>query len=237
MNTRLVELLPWYLNGTISAEDRAWVEQHLHDDPQAMAQLRWYQALQAQIRQTAPQVSDEIGLDQALARIRADRRGAERAAQPMARSDNAARRPDPQGAAAGRRRAPRSLIERFGDWIGSVNPVPALTAAGVLVLAQGVVIGVLVGQGDTAGVEYRSMPAAGAEPGPLLKVNFKPDARESDIRLLLVEVQGSLAGGPGQLGDWFVRVAPARLDEAAAILKASPIVDDVATIDALPARP
>ena len=38
-------------------------------------------------------------------------------------------------------------------------------------------------------------------PGPYLKVNFKADAREADIRLLLVEIHGSLAGGPGQLGD------------------------------------
>ena len=42
--------------------------------------------------------------------------------------------------------------------------------------------------------------------GPLVKVNFAPDAKESDIRLLLVSVQGTLAGGPGQLGDYYVRV-------------------------------
>ena len=59
------------------------------------------------------------------------------------------------------------------------------------------------------------------EPGPYLKVNFKADAREADIRMLLVEVNGSLAGGPGQLGDWYVRIPEARIAAATDKLKAS----------------
>jgi hypothetical protein len=76
-----------------------------------------------------------------------------------------------------------------------------------------------------------------AEQGPYLKVNFKGDAREADIRLLLVEVNGSLAAGPGQLGDYYVRIAAPQTEAAAAKLRASTIVDAVAVVDALPARP
>jgi hypothetical protein len=67
-------------------------------------------------------------------------------------------------------------------------------------------------------------------------VNFKADAKEADIRMLLVEINGSLAGGPGQLGDWYVRVPEARIAAAADKIKGSPIVDGVAHVDALPER-
>ena len=68
-------------------------------------------------------------------------------------------------------------------------------------------------------------------------MNFKADAREADIRMLLVEIDGTLAGGPGQLGDWYVRIPEARIAVAADKIKASAIVDGVARVDALPARP
>jgi hypothetical protein len=55
--------------------------------------------------------------------------------------------------------------------------------------------------------------------------------------MLLVEINGSLAGGPGQLGDWYVRIPEARITAAASAVKASPIVDGVARVDALPERP
>ena len=43
----------------------------------------------------------------------------------------------------------------------------------------------------------------------MLKVSFAPDAKEADIRLLMIQVQGELAGGPGQLGDYYLRGRPA----------------------------
>jgi hypothetical protein len=46
-----------------------------------------------------------------------------------------------------------------------------------------------------------------------------------------------LAGGPGQLGDWYVRIPEARIAAAADMIKASTIVDGVARVDALPVRP
>jgi anti-sigma factor RsiW len=74
------------------------------------------------------------------------------------------------------------------------------------------------------------------DPGPFLKVNFKADAREADIRMLLVEMGGSLAAGPGQLGDWYVRVSPGKANALAERLWASPIVEAVVVVDALPPR-
>jgi hypothetical protein len=74
------------------------------------------------------------------------------------------------------------------------------------------------------------------EHGPYLKVHFKPDAREADIRMLLNEVNSSLAAGPGQLGDYYLRVPEAQIAAVSHRLEGSAIVDAVAVVDALPPR-
>jgi len=55
--------------------------------------------------------------------------------------------------------------------------------------------------------------------------------------MLLVEVNGSLAGGPGQLGDYYLRVPESRFADSERKLKQSTIVEQVAIVDALPAKP
>jgi hypothetical protein len=100
---------------------------------------------------------------------------------------------------------------------------------------QGIVIASMVNKGDES-TELRAVKPTVVDPGPFLKVNFKADAREADIRMLLVEINGSLAGGPGQLGDWYVRIPESRITAAAEQVKASAIVDGVARVDALPER-
>lgn len=220
MNTQLDELLPFYVNGTLQESERAWVDDALREHPKARAQLDWYRSLQERLREDVPPVSGEIGMERALHRIRTEG-------------------PMPQPA---RRVAQRSLLGRLGDWLGSLVPQPMLRPAfagalGVIAL-QAVLIAGLITQRDEDGAsELRAIQGSVAEQGPYLKLNFKADAREADIRLLLVEVQGSLAAGPGQLGDYYVRVPEPRLQAVMDKVKASPIVDGVAVVDALPARP
>lgn len=220
MNTttnRFDELLPFYVNGTLAEADREWVDAHLREHPQAAAELDSCRTLQARIRAEVPAVSSEVGLERAIGRIR--REG-----------------PAPQLA---RRAAAPSLSERLGAWFSTLVPQPmlkpAFAAALAVVAVQGVVIVQMAGD-DESSLMRSPAPSALLEQGPYLKVNFKADARESDIRLLLVEVQGSLAGGPGQLGDYYVRIPAAQADALADKLKASAIVDAVAVVDALPPR-
>jgi len=214
MKDRFDELLPFYVNDTLDETDRAWVDAYLREHPKSAAELQWYRTLQETIERDTPAVSAEIGLDKVMARIRAER------------------------VPARERKAP-GLGDRLREFFASITPQPvlkpALAAALAVVVVQGFVIADLVTRPDES-TEIRAQRPTVVEPGPFLKVNFKADAREADIRLLLVEVDGSLAGGPGQLGDWYVRIPEAHLAAAAATLKASPIVDGVAQVDALPER-
>ena len=217
MKPRFDELLPFYINGTLTSADRAWVEGYLTEHPTARAELQWYESLQARLREDVPAVSSEVGMERALSRIRAER-PASQAARPAA--------PSP--------------LERLRAWLVTVLPQtvlrPAFASAMAIVAVQTVVIATLVAERDDPS-EIRAVRASVVDKGPYLKVNFKPDARETDIRMLLVEVHGSLAAGPGQLGDYYVRVPEQQLPASSDRLAASAIVDAVAVVDALPARP
>jgi hypothetical protein len=216
MKPRFDELLPFYVNGSLSAADRAWVDSYLTEHPAARAELQWYESLTSRLREDVPAVSSEIGMERAMRRIRADR------------------------PATARPGTSSSLFDRLRGWLGSLVPQavlrPAFAGAMAVVLAQTAVIGLLVVERDDNS-ELRAMRPSVVEKGPYLKVNFKADARETDIRMLLVEVHGSLAAGPGQLGDYYVRVPEQQLAAVNDKVAASGIVEAVSVVDALPARP
>jgi anti-sigma factor RsiW len=220
MKSRFDELLPFYVNGTLPEADRAWVDGYLREHPNAGAELNWHRSLQSRLREDVPAVSSEVGLERAMRRIRSNG-------------------PVPQGV---RGAAGPSLLERLRDWFASVVPQPVLRPAfagalAVVALQTAVIVGMVMEPDDDTSELRAIQQASVADEGPYLKVNFDADAREADIRLLLVEVNGSLAAGPGQLGDYYVRVPAERLAAITDRLKASEIVDGVAVVDALPGRP
>jgi len=218
--TRFDELLPFYVNGTLPEADRAWMDEWLREHPAARAELHWARSLQGRLRDDVPAVSSEAGMERALQRIH--REG-----------------PAPHGV----RRAKRpSLLARLGDWLGAIVPQPilrpAFAGAVALAVVQGVAIVHLLGGREDDVEQIRAMQAStAADAGPYLKLNFNADAREADMRMLLVELNGSLAAGPGQLGDYYVRVPAGQIGALTEKARASGIVDAVSVVDALPARP
>jgi hypothetical protein len=215
---RLEELLPFYVNGTLGSAEREQVESYLQAHPEAQAEAQWLRSLQAKVREDVPPVSAEVGLERALQRIRTEGpapRGARHAAQP-------------------------GFGERFRGWLAALVPQavlrPALAGAVALVAVQGVAILQLMERNEDASTELRALRGSVVEQGPYLKLNFKADAREADIRLLLVNIHGSLAAGPGQLGDYYVRVPAQQIDAITAQLKSHPIVEGLQVVDGLPAR-
>ncbi|MFO1217355.1 MAG: hypothetical protein U1E89_03115 [Burkholderiaceae bacterium] len=216
---RFDELLPFYANGTLADDERRFVETWLHEHPKSQAELDWYRSLQTKLLEDVPPVSSEVGLERAMARIRAER------------SPQAARKPAPRQPALG---------ERLRGWAAALLPQPmlkpALAGALAVVVAQAVVIANLSGERDES-TEMRAVKPSVVDKGPFIKVSFKTDAREADIRLLLVQQGATLAGGPTQLGDWYLRVSEGRVSAVMAQLQASPIIDGVAQVDALPVRP
>ena len=216
MKTHFEELLPFYVNGTLDADERTWIESYLREHPPAENELRWLRSVQAMTQEEAVPVSSEVGLERAMQRIRGER-------------------PASSPAVA------TSWVERLREWLSRLVPPtmlkPALASALAVVALQAVVITSMVGERDDTSPIRTKPPVNVAEQGPYVKVNFKPDATEADIRMLLIDVQANIASGPGQLGDYYVRVPAWQVDAVTAQLTASTIVEGVAVVDALPAWP
>lgn len=204
MRERFQELLPFYVNGTLSADDRRWMDEFMAAHPTARAELEFFRALQVDIQESAPRVPATIGLAKTMKLIRGD--------QP-------------------------TWSERISAFFGNfgMRPAMALTLAVVAVQA-GVIMNMALKQQHEEESYIRSGTTVPAAEGPVLKVSFASEAKEADVRYALIDVQGSIADGPTQLGDYYVRV-PAGTEQAAAIkLRASNVVQAVEIAPGLPAR-
>lgn len=203
MNERFSELLPWYVNGTLSAEDRAWVDRYLADHPEARAELEWFSSLQRRIHETVPEVPATIGLAKVMKLVKADR---------------------------------PTFAERVSAFFGDFAMRPAMVAGLFAIVGlQSVFIFNQMHVSEDE-VDIRALRARAVEEGPLLKVNFAPDAKEADIRFLLVSIQGTLTAGPGQLGDYYVRVPAGKEAALADQLKGKPIVQAVTLVPGVPPK-
>jgi hypothetical protein len=204
MDQRFEELLPWYVNGTIGAEDRAFVEAYLEQHPEMRGELEWYRSLQRRVQENAPAVPATIGLAKTMRLIQGDR---------------------------------PTFSERVSAFFGNMGLRPAYALAGLAIMAvQGGVIFQMLGAARENADEIRALHAVRVEEGPMLKVSFAPDAKEADIRLLVVQVRGELAGGPGQLGDYYLRVPAGTEAEALKRVQAAPIVQAAALAPGVPPR-
>jgi|SRR6185369_835321 len=204
MKERFEELLPWYVNGSLGAEDRAFVDAYLKEHPEARSELDWYQSLQKRVQENAPAVPATIGLARTIRLIQGDR---------------------------------PTLSERINAFFGNLGLRPSYAMAALAVVAvQGGVILNLLGDVRENADEIRALNAVRVKEGPMLKVSFTPDAKESDIRMLLVQVQGELAGGPGQLGDYYLRVPAGSEAAALARVQAATIVQAASLAPGVPPR-
>lgn len=204
MKDRFDELLPWYVNGSLGAEDRDWVDRYLAEHPESRPELDWTRSLSSRMKDSVPAVAPTIGLERAMERIRGQR---------------------------------PTLAERMGAFLDSLGMRPAAAFAGLAIVAvqAGFILHLLDSASEDA-TEMRSLRAVVTDDRPMIKLNFAPDAQEAAIRHLLVSVQGRLAGGPGQLGDYYVIVPAGQEAVIAERLKTDPIVQAVSLAPGLPPR-
>jgi hypothetical protein len=201
---RFEELLPWYVNGSIGAEDRAFVEAYLEQHPEMRGELEWYRSLQRRVQENAPAVPATIGLAKTMRLIQGDR---------------------------------PTFAERVGAFFGTMGLRPRYAVAGLAIMAvQGGVILELLGDVRDNAEEIRALHAVRVEEGQMLKISFAPDAKETDIRMLVMQVRGELAGGPGQLGDYYLRVPAGSEADALKRVQAAPIVQAASLAPGVPPR-
>lgn len=210
MRQHFQELLPWHVNGTLDPAQRAWVEDYLRAHPAAKAELAWNEALQTKVQERVPTVAPDAGWNTLQHRIRQERRA----------------------------QAP-SFAARISTFFGNLRLAPVMATAAAIILVQAGVIGTLlkhsgVDDADNNDVyrNIRTVPYT----GPVVAVMFKETVTEKEMRHLLMSVNGTVIGGPGQLGNYLVFVPVGKVNEAAKLLQASPLVDSASVLEHLPQK-
>lgn len=178
-------LLPLWVSGRLSTEERARVQAWLDQSSEARAELAWWQAVHRDVRaNTAQELADHDG-DLGLKRFQ----------QRLADLP-------PTPATGMKRQAGRG----WSDWLDKLRAHwmgPALGACAVVILVQAVLLQQPASQGETLIPMSGSVPAGQGE----FMVAFEPTATESDIRALLAAVHGEIVAGPSALGLYRVRSA------------------------------
>jgi len=203
-NTEMTEqeaieaLLPWYESGQLDAEDRKRVEAYLSAHPDMEHQV----SLVAEERGEAILLNEARGapgagaLDRLMATIEN-----EEAANPSL----------------------ASVKPVLVGWMSKLfgTPVPAAmqwagTAAAVLIVAQGIALGVLMTSGVSQGPGYEtaSGPTQKAAAGSFALVQFSEDATAENINGLLTEMGLNIVDGPKPGGVYKVRLSSATLEDS-----------------------
>ena len=207
-----LERLPWYVNGTLVGDERAWMDSAVQNSPWAAEMLaRERQLKRAAVEHFSSTTQADVGLARLMARVRSD-----------AAKENAATPRSITAPASG-------LGKGMASWLGKLSQFlaqPALAMATVaVVLVQSSVIGWLVTQPTPEASEYRSFGAAEMR---TLRVTFVAGASEVGIRAALRAAGSRVVGGPNLVGEYWIASSIKSLDEVKSVLQAS---GQVATIE------
>lgn len=185
VHQRVWELLPWYVNDTLSHQERERVEAHLADCLLCQEEERACRRTAAVVRETgdAAPSPHPVQFQRLLARVEEHER------------EETERR--------GRGRFSRLLA-------GTPRPVRrALLAQAAMILA---LVGVLMWSattGPTGPTEFVTLSDSTASPpaaAERLRVMFAPGTTEREIRELLLAFRGEIKAGPSPLGVYTVEI-------------------------------
>jgi hypothetical protein len=206
---------------TLSADERARLDETLRQHPARRFDLEWDAALHAKLDEKVAAMPALPGWDRTEQLLLAQRASSDAAQESQAVGARVARRP--------------GLLDRLSEWLAaSIGLViNAQAVAVVLVLAQAGVIGLLTWQYSMPEEGAMRTATTDAKPrGPLLRVSFRSDVREGDLRRALAAVGGEIVGGPGQLGVYLVRIKDGPLGAAAQNLRDSGTTELVEVVNA-----
>ena len=209
------QLLSWYVNGTLTGAERDRVEAALRDDARATALLEWEKSLREAVKSDPSlEIAEDRGLAQVMQRIRAEAK--------------------PAAAVAKRTRASSSATSRVLEWF-RLSPALAL-ACGVVAVQFGIIVHMQQTRGEESA--YSGLRTIGGKKTEsFVRVTFKPESTETDLRTLLRSLEAEIVSGPSQLGDYYLMVKTATVQATLTTLQSSAHVESAEIVNVLPSRP
>jgi hypothetical protein len=214
------QLLSWYVNGTLTGPDRDRVEAALRDEKGAATLLALEKSLaQAVKNDTTFDIAEDRNLDKVMQRIRAERKPALAAttARPAAKS-------------GARERTASRVLEWF-RW----SPAFAV-ACGVMAIQFGIITHLWTTRGEES--EYSGQRSVAIRSAQVyVRVTFKPESTEQEMRELIRSLTAEIVSGPSQLGDYYLMLPSSTSQQALTTLQSDSHVDSAEFVKSLPSRP
>jgi hypothetical protein len=181
---RIWDLLPWYANGTLPSEEQRAVEDHLAACSRCREEVAVCHATRealAEAGEVAPS-PHPVQLARLLSKI--------------------------DDLESGQGRGRRPFLAALRAFLVPTNPMRALLAVQLAITA--LLVGLLLWQQrqpQTLAL-YRTLSASEAPRGDAARVRvlFKENATEKEIREILLRVQGEIVGGPSAFGAYTIEV-------------------------------
>lgn len=198
-------LLPWFVSGTLSAEERARMQAHLAQCPRCSADAAREQRLrQLMTQEPAVEYAPQPGLQQLLTRI------------------DELERELPAPSAVGAALAPRRASHR------PRSPAVRWLAAAVVIQTIGLILlgGLLWKQADAQWVAPRFVTLSSAAPDTAglarVRAVFAPGMTVGELKSLLSSVRATVVAGPSDAGVYTLALADrhASVDESLGHLRA-----------------
>jgi hypothetical protein len=159
-------LLPWYVNGTLSDQERKLVAAYLKQHPEEDARVRWHSSLRAGIKEQVDELPEDLGLDRVLAVVRRD----------------TSRAPGPS-----RTGLWRYVSARVAAWVASLDLLrgaPARWGAGSWAVASLAALVVVSGSVAFLVIDTNSPPmtiASAPQPAPMQPAQVRPPAMSAPL--------------------------------------------------------
>ena len=206
-----VERLPWYVNGTLSQDERSWFEARLAESGWARDTLE-IESLLVKTSVTVPDPQGDLGLHRLMRKVEADKQ---------------ALRVVPSAGAA---RAPANWWHQLADRFSFLARPGLVYAAWALVVAQAGWIG-LAEYTNEGEQQIRSSPALVHRS---LRVTFAKDVGEEKLRNALISAGARIVAGPNQFGEYWLWSQVNSIDEMRTALQASGVVATMVVDESLP---
>jgi len=183
MTDHIAELLPWYLNGRLSADDRAKVTHHLQHCAQCTAELNLHKHLQAAITSPAKvEIAPQPSFNKLWERITA----AENAEEALLINK-------------GPVKTMNVSFQRIGEWLRLQWMPIALSIQAVALIA---LASALIWQHQQTGNDaaYRTVTSSANVDGAVFHVVFDDAIRLADVKDILLRSNLQVSSGPTAAG-------------------------------------
>ena len=215
----IAALLPWYVTGKISAEDRAKVDAYAERHPEVRKHLV--------LARDEADVTFAVNQEIAPPKAGLDKLKASLASSPVVRLKS----------------AQASLLDRVGTWLGGFSPrqlAYAGVAAALAIAVQAASIGSLILDRAGPGYQVASGPSVDAGKGTFALVSFQPAAPAGTLSAFLADNKFAIIEGPKAGGVFVVRVSDQALSKdaaEAAVAKLKARTDLISFASAAPSKP